>query len=290
MHGGSRLAGWALSGVAVAMLQGCVSLDAHRRLQAQHRTVLAEKEHMGQELFDSRSVNDSLRARISSLEREMGVKDELVGNLRGENELLDEMRRLTQTELEDAANRQTLGPITIATPKLPKMLDSALKTFSSEHPTQVTYDAARGTVKWNADLLFAAGSDVVRDSSKESLRGFTEIIRSPAAAAFEAVVVGHTDNQPIVRSKANHPTNWHLAAHRAIAVAGVLLEYGYLPDRTGVMGYGEHRPIADNGNEQGRSQNRRVEVYLVPNGTLVGASADASRAGEGDALAARLTR
>ena len=75
----------------------------------------------------------------------------------------------------------------------------------------------------------------------DALRGFSDIIKSPAAAGFEVIVVGHTDNKPISRpqTKQNHPTNWHLSAHRSIAVANVLLRNGYQPERVGVMGCGE---------------------------------------------------
>jgi chemotaxis protein MotB len=134
----------------------------------------------------------------------------------------------------------------------------------------VTYDAARGTVKWNADLLFALGSDVVKQTSIQSLNAFTNIMKSPSASGFEVVVVGHTDNVPIVRveTKAKHPTNWHLSVHRAISVASVLRSNGYDARRIGVMGVGEYRPIADNSTPAGASQNRRVEVYIVPLGSF----------------------
>ena len=88
---------------------------------------------------------------------------------------------------------------------------------------------------------------------------------------FEVVVVGHTDDRPVTRSetKAKHPTNWHLSAHRAIAVANILWKNGYQSSRVGVMGCGEYRPAADNSTEAGRGQNRRVEIYLIPTGSVV---------------------
>jgi chemotaxis protein MotB len=149
------------------------------------------------------------------------------------------------------------------------------------------YDSTRGTIQWKADLLFAIGSDVVKNSSIDALQGFTQVIMSPAAADFEVLVVGHTDSQRIVRTatKAKHPTNWHLSAHRAIAVAFALQKYGYPAGRAGVMGYGEYRPVADNATEAGKSQNRRVEIYLVPRGAIVQASAGAGWKIDGQTVA-----
>jgi chemotaxis protein MotB len=137
----------------------------------------------------------------------------------------------------------------------------------------VVYDARNGIVRWKADLLFALGSDVVKESSKDALRAFCDVIKSPAAGNFEAIIVGHTDNKPIKTeaTRQKHPTNWHLSGHRAIAVAEVLLKDGYAPQRVGVLGCGEYRPVADNASASGASKNRRVEVYLVPVGSIVAA-------------------
>jgi len=293
MQCGKWMAGWVLGGSVLVVGGGCVSLDEHRRLQAQNRNLIAEKEAMAQELHDSRGGSGSLRTRLDALEREVRTKDELVTNLRSENQLLEEMRRLAQNQLADMAGKQTLGDIAIVGPKLPQPLDSALKRFADEHPSAVVYDSVHGTVKWKSDLLFALGSDVVMQSSFEALKGFTEIVKSSAAGDFEVIVVGHTDNQPIRRPEtmAKHPTNWHLSAHRAIAVGGVLRENGYGAERIGVMGFGEYRPVAPNSAEPGRSQNRRVEIYLIPKGSIVEATACAGWQVEGEALAfARLAR
>ena len=286
-----RCGGWAVSGLAGCMSllagSGCVSLEDHNRLKAAHRTLMAEKQSLSQELFDARNNNDSLRTRLDARSRELETTTELLANLRGENDLLDGIRLQAQQQLEAMADRQRLGDISITGPKLPAPLHAALKDFADANPGTVEYDASHGTVKWKSDLLFALGSDVVKDSSLESLRGFTQVIMSPAAAGFEAIVVGHTDNTPIVRAgtKANHPTNWHLSSHRAISVAFVLTKYGYATNRIGVMGYGEYRPVASNADEAGKSRNRRVEIYLVPKGAIVESTADAAQPVRGEALA-----
>jgi len=270
MRGGERAIKCFVGVCCTLILTGCVSMDEHRKLQAQNRSLAATKEGLAQELFEARAANDALRARNESIEREIGTNDALVANLRKENELLDKLRRTSESALEDMANGQVLGEIAITGPKLPAQLHDAIKQFADANPSLVGYDAARGTVKWNADLLFALGSDVVKQTSIESLNAFTNIMKSPSAAGFEVVVVGHTDNVPIVReaTKVKHPTNWHLSAHRAISVASVLRSNGYDPRRIGVMGVGEYRPIADNSTPAGASQNRRVEIYIVPLGSF----------------------
>ncbi len=272
-----------LAGVALIGAVGCVSTNAHRGLKAAHRTLQAEKEALSQSLFDTRTQNEALQTRLESVQRENQTKSELISNLQRENELLDEMRKTARGELEAMASHQALTDISISGPRLPASLHDALQQFASEHPTSVEYDAARGTVKWKADLLFALGSDVVKETSKDPIRRFSEIIRSPAAADFEVIVAGHTDNKPIARAttKTKHPTNWHLSAHRAIAVARILQSNGYAPERIATMGFGEYRPIADNATPAGTSQNRRVEIYIAPKGTIARVSTVAISAPRG---------
>jgi chemotaxis protein MotB len=210
----------------------------------------------------------------------------LVSSYRKQNELSEDISKAAQEALTKMAGTN-LGPVAIVGPKLPAPLDSALKRFADEHPNEVTYDAVNGSVKWKADLLFPLGSDVVKESSLDGLRGFSDILNSPAAADFEVVVVGHTDNKPIVKpeTKARHPNNWHLSAHRAISVGAILQKNGVAPHRVGVMGCSEHRPIAENVSESGSSQNRRVEIYLVPTGSIVHSAVNETRRVEAPAVA-----
>jgi len=283
--------GWFARGLVgcwlLASVSGCISMDEHRRVQARNRRLAADKQVMAQELADTRAANEALRLKLGTQDQEISTKGELIANLRSENEVLDEMRRLAQGQLENMAGRQGLGDITIAGQVLPEPLDDALKRFAQQHPQAVTYDSSRGTMKWKSDLLFPVGSDVVKESSMAALRSFADVVKSDAATDFEVIVVGHTDNTPIGKPETRrlHPTNWHLSAHRAISVARILQRAGYGPERIGVMGFGEYRPIADNSSPQGKSQNRRVEVYLLPRGSIAHTAASFEGVHPGDAMA-----
>jgi len=69
-------------------------------------------------------------------------------------------------------------------------------------------------------------------------------------------VAGHTD------SRGADGYNMKLSQRRAEAVRSYMIDKGVAADRLTAKGYGESRPVADNGTEDGRLQNRRVE--LVP--------------------------
>lgn len=272
MRSGTRLvAGCGLAAILMGM-SGCVSLESYQRLESRNRRLAAEKKVTEQELYEARNFIQTLKDRSESREGELVLANELLASLREERDVLDQYNAELRANLERLGNQQ-LGDITIEGPKLPAELDNALERFAQAHPADVVYDARNGIIRWKADLLFALGSDVVKDSSKSALMAFCDVIKSPAASNFEVVVAGHTDNKPIKTeaTRQKHPTNWHLSAHRAIAVAEVLLKNGYAPSRVGVLGCGEYRPVADNASASGSSKNRRVEVYLVPVGSIVAA-------------------
>lgn len=71
-------------------------------------------------------------------------------------------------------------------------------------------------------------------------------------------VIGHTD------STGSDAYNMTLSQRRADSVASYMSSNGVLRQRIATQGMGEAQPIADNGTEAGRSQNRRVEIKLVP--------------------------
>ena len=270
MRGVKLLTGLMVASGLLAPVAGCVSLGEHRKVQAANRMLIAEKEELGEELYNLRTGTETLRTRIEAQAAELQAKDELLANLRRENDLLHDSMKQTADEYERLAAGQGLPEIAV-TAKLPEPLDSALKSFAQQHPSMVAYDPASGSVKWKGDVLFAPGSDVVKDAAKASLRDFAGIAQSSAAEGFEVVVVGHTDDVRIGKpeTKIKHPTNWHLSAHRAYAVAEVLLGAGDPASRLAIMGCGEYRPVADNSTEDGKSRNRRVEIYLIPAGSIV---------------------
>ena len=190
-----------MCGIA-AVSAGCVSLDDHRQLQMAHRTLEAEKAQLEQELYDLRGSNSNLQNQLTSTERHIQSKETLASNLQAENNRLQAAVGSAQRTVEELARQNVLqDPIIIESTKLPEALDTALQDFAAKHPGSVTYDARNGVVKWTSDLVFALGSDIVKNSAKGSLDEFAKIIRSPAAKAFDVLVIGHTDDRPIKRAE-----------------------------------------------------------------------------------------
>ena len=72
-------------------------------------------------------------------------------------------------------------------------------------------------------------------------------------------VAGHTD------STGSMEANQRLSENRAHAVRSYLANRGVAPERMYAVGYGQSRPIASNATAEGRAQNRRVEIIVIPN-------------------------
>ena len=112
-------------------------------------------------------------------------------------------------------------------------------------------------VELSSGLLFPSGDALPLDSAFELVERMAGIL---APYDNPIHVEGFTDNLPI-RSRV-YPTNWELSAARAASVVRMLNHGGIDAGRLAAIGYGEHRPVADNSTAQGRRANRRV-VLLV---------------------------
>lgn len=108
-------------------------------------------------------------------------------------------------------------------------------------------------------LLFESGSDKLREEAFPTVNQVGVILERYAEGTIE--VEGHTDNVPI--SSARFANNNELSDARALSVFDYLIENTALnPANIKHSGRGEYVPIADNGTEEGRAKNRRVEIRI----------------------------
>jgi chemotaxis protein MotB len=77
------------------------------------------------------------------------------------------------------------------------------------------------------------------------------------------MVAGHTDNQPVSK-ETNYKDNWELSMARALVVTRFMVEAKMKPENIVAAGYGEFDPIAKNSSTEGRKENRRIEIILLP--------------------------
>jgi chemotaxis protein MotB len=249
---------------------GCVSAAKYRDLETSARNMQAALEKAETELQGERAKAKELQAKLAAAESELQAKNSQIQTLMDARDRLKAAYEALRAEF-DKIKGQGMTPVTITkVVQLPPALDKLLKEFASKHPEILDYDSARGLLKWKSDLLFDLGSADLKPAALPALQEFAGILKSDAANGFDIMIAGHTDNTRIAKpqTRQQHPTNWHLSAHRAISVLFELTKDGVEPTRTTVMGYGEYQPIAPNDTTEHKQQNRRVEIYLVRKGTV----------------------
>lgn len=245
--------------VAAMLVGGCgVSQQKYQDLQAQNRL-------QQQRIGELEAALADCNANAQQLQRQLDA-------IRGSSGADIEAKNATIAALEaDLAEKKALiaklqAQLLEGGAPLPMELNVALKEFAKNNDL-VDFDEATGSLKFKSDLLFDAGSDVVKPEAAEQLKKLVAIMNSAEAKQFDLVIVGHTDDLRIVRpeTRQKHPTNWHLSAHRAISVLNQLSQSGLAEERMAVKGYGEFRPLEPNKpNKGGNPVNRRVEIFIVP--------------------------
>lgn len=147
--------------------------------------------------------------------------------------------------------------------KLKKLTDLGLK---------VEIRRNRMVIRLPGDVLFESGQDKLQDKGKEVLLAVAEVIRKDGDLSKRFYqVAGHTDNKPLQGGRFGD--NWGLSVMRARSVLLYLVSPldskggggGLSPLLLHAAGYGETDPAVKNDTEDGRQQNRRVELVVMPN-------------------------
>jgi len=108
--------------------------------------------------------------------------------------------------------------------------------------------------------FFNSGSAAPRPETLPTLR---QIAVSLGRTPYDLRIEGHTDNIPI--HTAEFDSNWELSSARATRIARLFLDLHALPaDRLSAAGYAEYHPVANNSAPEGRAQNRRVDLVVLP--------------------------
>lgn len=246
--------------VAVIGLGGCAN-------QQQLDMALDENRSLKNSINELQSVNSQIKNENELLQKQRISNEAALAEYKGMN---DELRKKIGMSEEDY--KKLLARLDgLAFGPLDRDTDAALAALAAKYPDLMIYDSERGMLRFASDLTFDSGQDHVKDNAATSLAALGKILTSHAASAYEVMIVGHTDAQPISSVTAkNHPTNMHLSCHRAIAVRSILGKQGVPANKMYAAGWGEERPLVPNGARGNTPQNRRVEIFLTrPTGTPV---------------------
>ncbi len=133
---------------------------------------------------------------------------------------------------------------------------AALKQSLGNDRVTITNMGDRLIVTLPQDILFASGSATLRSDLQSDLIAVANNLQAYPESTVQ--VVGHTD------STGEAAFNQTLSNSRANSVVNVLAGAGVPRSRLQGIGRGEDQPVASNLTEEGKAQNRRVEIVILP--------------------------
>lgn len=139
-----------------------------------------------------------------------------------------------------------------------RYMDQQAKELEQVAETERVDDGIIVTMK--DKILFDFNKADLKSGSRASLQKMADVLNKYGKTNI--TVTGHTDNV------GSADANLRLSERRARAVADYLMSLGVAHDRMRIMGFGFERPVASNDTAEGRAQNRRVEIHIVPNEEL----------------------
>ncbi len=227
------------------------------------RGLLDQKEDL---ISDANSERSRLDDSLAQRESELDAKNRDLAAL--ESDLDSKARRLAELESELDKKARALDDLQGEMQVLRTSLDgkdSALSELRGElDKLNVELgESSRGlTLTIVNSLLYDAGSSELSTGGRQLLGDVAKILNE-RFPKNEFVIEGHTDNQPIVHS--GWRSNWELGAARSLNILHELVNYhGIDASRVSATSFGEFRPKTTNATAEGRRDNRRAVIVIVP--------------------------
>ena len=232
----------------------------------------AKQRNLEKQFQKEKETNEALRAEILSRD---AVAKELKGKLessqsrvltlenkiaKGGNELKTLQRHLSQVKGEKDMAQTKIGQLKSTYEELVSHLkkqivnqEVAIKTF--EEKISVTFVDR---------IVFELGESEISPEGREILGKIGQTLKDVQGKLIR--VVGHTDDVPILpKYHYKFPSNWELSAARAASVVNYLQkDLGLDPRKLEAVGRSFYDPIASNETDEGRAQNRRVNIIIAP--------------------------
>ncbi|MFO7570000.1 MAG: OmpA family protein [Smithellaceae bacterium] len=232
--------------------------------ESKYMTKVNEADTLSKELAALTDENTSLKNQIAAI---TGQKDELENILKAKTD--DLSKSIVELREENKLLKEQLA----ALKKKSQEVEAASNTYQ-ELLQEMKAEIAQGEItitelkgKLTMDvvdkILFASGEANVKKEGLAVLKRVVDILKTLEDKQIR--IEGHTDNVPITSRLARvYPTNWELAAARAINVTRYLQEQGIDPAILSATAFGEYQPVADNATPEGRAKNRRIAIILLP--------------------------
>ena len=264
---------------AVVLLSSCTSMPIYSDLKSELEETRIQRDEAQRELEILQSNLRQTQVKLEAMERELNksvaTRSQIARELKKlqtQNAYLKNINQqqhnnIKTLKLELEKRRSVIqlqGKVIQLLDDTKKTIETSLKDQISAQEIEVVEVDDKLKVIFIDKILFDSGSVEINPGGKELLRIMAASLKE--AKDQDIVVEGHTDNVPLSAALKEHfPSNWELSTARAATVARFFQQEGGIrPERLSARGYSFYKPIASNKTEEGRHQNRRIEIILGP--------------------------
>ncbi len=151
------------------------------------------------------------------------------------------------------------APAIVPAPRPPAPALSAAQAALQKHGIAPKLDPRGLVITLPQAILFPAGEDLILPGALPVIEQIAGVLRD---MDNNILLVGYSDSTPIHTQ--HFRNNWELSAARSIQLLQVLTgRFGLSEDRFSIASEGSHSPLGSNDDEEGRAQNRRVEIVIL---------------------------
>lgn len=239
-------------------------LDESRHYASELESDLDGQRHLGKALADKNArLEKRLADEASEKAKLLADQNALRASAEEMEKALQELnRRKLEADERIAEYRSLLA-------RFQKLIDAG--------KLRVKIVEGRMVVELPTDVLFRSGQASLSKEGQEAIAEVATLLAQVPDRRFQ--VEGHTDDVPIATSQ--YPSNWELAAARALRVVRTMVDSGMPPERISASSFGEYAPVASNETPDGRDANRRIEIVVVPDLTSLPGFDELNRAASG---------
>jgi chemotaxis protein MotB len=263
---------------ALLLLPACVSQGRYDDLKQQYDRAQAQLGERQQRIGNLGASVQLAESEVAKLKEENArARAQLISLGRERDELEAEQRKITlemtglledRGRLKRSSEELQAALIELASRKAEaerriiefKGLLARFKNLIDAGTLKVTISDGRMVLQLPTDVLFDSGSAKLSKVGKDAITQVTAVLKEVPNRRYQ--IEGHTDNVPIHNSQ--YRSNWDLAAARGLGVVRAMSDAGMEARLLSAASYGEFHPVTTNDNEDGRRVNRRIEIILVP--------------------------
>jgi chemotaxis protein MotB len=225
--------------------------------------ILAEKEKL-------ENVRDSLTTKNAELNTLILAKETEIAKLKTEIETLTARNYAMNTKILTLEAQKTDQSVIVeeketeisALKQAQNDLEKSLKSELDSYKAKLEMTERGLVITFLAEIFFDSGKNVIKEEAHPTLAKVATVLNTKVGDSRVAIE-GNTDNDPIRYSL--WESNWELSSARALAVLHYFIDTGLVdPARLSAVGNGEFNPVASNDTPQGKQQNRRVEIVILP--------------------------